>query len=143
MSPRVVEMKVPYTVVKSMKTTKAREKLTETYAEFSKAQAIYAPHSNRLIPTQAQSPHLLSKPFTTLQRLLPLCVHATPVSAPHWDNIGSTQICPLFPTCLASKATPNGGPMRWTKGLGIPRCAYEFDRSARYDVDGVRVVRDK
>jgi len=46
--------------------------------------------------------------------------------------------CPLFPTCLASKATPNGGPMRWTQGLGIPRCAYEFNRSARYDVDGIR-----
>ena len=46
--------------------------------------------------------------------------------------------CPLFPTCLASKATPNGGPMRWTQGLGIPRCVYEFNRSARYDVDGIR-----
>lgn len=41
---------------------------------------------------------------------------------------------PSFPTCLASNATPNGSFMRSTKGLGLPKCAYECNR---YDVDGV------
>ena len=70
-SPRVAEMKVLYTVVKPTKTTKTREKLTETYAEFSKAQVTYAPHSHRPTPIQAQPLHPLSNPSTKPQHLLP------------------------------------------------------------------------
>ena len=72
----------------------------------------------------------------------PLSVHATGLRT----ALGQHPLFknhPLFPACRTFKTTPSGGPMRWKKGLGILRCAYESNRSARYDVDGVWVVCDK